>query len=83
MRSKIKKIIAIIFITFLLPGCNDLPEKEKTSIQNEKRMICVESSMITAIYVDTKTGVMYFGRGDSGVCVMLDADGKPVIYQEE
>lgn len=39
--------------------------------------------MDTAVYVDTKTGVMYFGRGAAGVCVMVDEDGKPTIYQNE
>ncbi len=83
MRSRMKKIIAIIFIPLLLLGCDYSPEKENPSERSEKRMICVESSMTTAVYVDSETGVMYFGRGAAGACVMVDEDGKPLIYKNK
>lgn len=33
------------------------------------------------VYVDTETNVMYLRRiGDGGICVMVDAEGKPLLW---
>ena len=34
------------------------------------------------LYVDTKTGVMYWYRRDHGLTPLFDSDGKPLIYKE-
>lgn len=34
------------------------------------------------IYVHKDTGVMYIRNNEGGICVMVDADGKPLIYEE-
>ena len=33
------------------------------------------------IYVDTLTGVQYIQLKDHGVCVMVDAAGRPLIWE--
>ena len=38
----------------------------------------IETGMTHVIYVDTLTGVQYLRVYSGGVCVMVDADGKPL-----
>lgn len=36
------------------------------------------------VYVDTETNVMYLRRlGSGGICVMVDAEGKPLLWDGE
>ena len=56
----------------------------------EERITCVESTTYGDILCDNRTGVVYFAynyRGGvsetySGVCVMVDQNGKPLVMEE-
>lgn len=51
-----------------------------TPQQRFQRVIRDEGSPIN-VYVDTETNVMYLQRlGDGGACVMVDAEGKPLLW---
>lgn len=54
-----------------------------------QRMTCVESTSYGDILCDNRTGVVYFaynygGRFEtySGMCVMVDQNGKPLVMEE-
>lgn len=50
------------------------------SQQQFQRVIRDEGSPIN-VYVDTETNVMYAVRSSAGgICVMVDADGKPLLW---
>ena len=50
------------------------------SQQRFQRVIKDDNSALI-VYVDTETNVMYLRRlGDGGICVMVDAEGKPLLW---
>lgn len=63
---------------------------DNTSVEaaQEQRMSCVEHTVYGDIVCDNRTGVVYFayherGIGYSGVCVMVDQNGKPLVVGEK
>lgn len=79
-------ILAVITASFLLTAC-ERHETEKAQQGAEARLIVVdESTMSYRIYVDKETKVMYLhtkqGYGEA-VCVMVDPDGKPLLWDGE
>ena len=52
--------------------------RETTEISNNRRVQVIETGATYVIYVDTLTGVQYLRVYSGGVCVMVDADGKPL-----
>lgn len=87
---KAKTIIAILIIVLLLVllcGC-DKPQKAKDFIQNSDRFVLLETqdvgvSSLMYILCDKETHVMYGMMWEVGMTVMLDADGKPLLYEGE
>lgn len=74
-----KRVIAITMLTLLtlaMCGC----EKAEASNYRLRRL---EMSASHVIYVDTRTGVQYLQLNKHGVCVMVDAEGKPLIWEGE
>lgn len=70
----------IIFTVSAFTGC-----KLNDSELLHSRFEIVEQNFGTytdILYVDTKTGVMYWYRSDQGLTPLLDSDGKPLIYKE-
>lgn len=52
----------------------------------KRKMEAVECTALYTIYAHRETGVMYFCPITSdgcAVCVMVDAEGKPLIYKEK
>ena len=80
-----KKIIGIILITaislFILTGCTSKGYEVK-----EERFIKVYKESNSNIYYDKETLVQYIlfcnGYG-AGLTVLVDADGKPLLYEGE
>ena len=85
-----KKIISVIITAIILmlimftvsafAGC----ELNDSELQHSRFEI-VEQNFGTytdILYVDTKTGVMYWYRSNRGLTPLLDSDGKPLIYKE-
>lgn len=72
-----KRVIAItilILLTLALCGC------QKAEAGN-RRLWILDSGAMYGIYVDNLTGVQYLRINKGGVCVMVDAAGKPLIWE--
>lgn len=79
-----KKIMAIILCVLLvvsLTACTWNTLSTDTS-ESDGRMKLIFNDGFAIIYVDTETGVQYFSRSNCGTCVMVDENGKPVIYSD-
>ena len=78
-REKMKRVIAITILTLLtLALCGCVKAEAGTY-----RLRTLEMGLSYNIYVDTLTGVQYLQLNNRGVCVMVDAEGKPLIWDEE
>ena len=45
------------------------------------RMRSLDGNLMYEIYVDDLTGVQYLRTSYGGICVMVDAEGKPLIWE--
>jgi hypothetical protein len=75
-----KRVIAIAItiltlLTLALCGCN------KAEAGNRRLWILDASPRYYEIYVDNLTGVQYLKTYQGGVCVMVDTEGKPLIWE--
>lgn len=81
-----KKIICILFVAMLLTGCSKNSVVDKTEEDTGKRFKCVEKVFPYCIMVDSKTGVAYAvsrgGYNCGNFTLLVDADGKPLIWDE-
>lgn len=75
---KLKVVIGLIFIS-LLTGCSVSVDSEKG---NTRYFRTISNEINGEIVYDTRTGVEYWiSKGYSNVLtVLVDADGKPLIY---
>lgn len=72
-----KRVIAITILTLLtlaLCGCT------KAEASNH-RLRTLDTGLMYEIYVDNLTGVQYLRTYKGGVCVMVDAEGRPLIWE--
>lgn len=73
-----KRAIVIIMLVVLLPvslcGC------VKAEAGN-RRLWVLDASPMYEIYVDNLTGIQYLRTYKGGVCVIVDAEGKPLIWE--
>lgn len=85
-----KRVLAIILLImiccFMFVGC-DRKNDVATTTELDSRFKIIKDTNdglgYCNIIVDTETGVMYLFRGAGyrgGLTVMVDADGKPLIY---
>lgn len=86
---KVRKLVILsILATLLLAGCGE------RSIQNEAKkeqdaynnyFIRISNEYGGAIFYDSRTGVQYWRSGGSynygTITLLVDADGKPLIYK--
>ena len=86
-----KRVLAIILLImiccFMFVGC-DRKNDVTTTTELDRRFKIISDTNdglgYCNIIVDTETGVMYLFRGAAnrgGLTVMVDADGKPLIYE--
>lgn len=79
MKRVIAIVIAITILTLLtlaLCGCT------KAEASNH-RLRTLDTGLMYEIYVDNLTGIQYLRTYKGGVCVMVDAEGQPLIWEEE
>lgn len=72
-----KRVIAITILTLLtlaLCGCT------KAEASNH-RLRTLDTGLMYEIYVDNLTGIQYLRTYKGGVCVMVDAEGQPLIWE--
>ena len=88
--KKIKLSIAIALLSTTLLGCgenNIQNEAKKVKDSYDTYFIRISSEYSGDIVYDSRTGVQYWRSGGSynfgSLTVLLDADGKPLIYEEE
>lgn len=86
-----KKIEKLAIASALIASMTALVACEDASVEaaQEQRMTVVESTSYGDILCDNRTGVVYFvynygGKFEtySGVCVMVDQNGKPLVMEE-
>lgn len=78
-------IIAMLVVSVAVADeCDKNATKTETVVEHSQqrfqRVIKDDKSSLT-VYVDTETNVMYLLRlGSGGICVMFDAEGKPLLW---
>ena len=53
----------------------------KKAEASNQRMRTLDGNLMYEIYVDDLTGVQYLRTSYGGICVMVDAEGKPLIWE--
>lgn len=87
MKRILSVILLIIICCFMFVGCGRKNDVIKTTELDSRFKIINDTNDglgYSQIIVDTETGVMYLFRGEGyrgGLTVMVDADGKPLIYE--
>lgn len=87
MKRILTIIISIVLCCLVLSGCGRKNDVIKTTELDSRFKIINDTNDglgYSQIIVDTETGVMYLFRGAGyrgGLTVMVDADGKPLIYE--
>lgn len=72
-----KRVIAItilILLTLALSGCGKAEA-------GKHRLWILNEGVTYVIYVDNLTGIQYLRTYGGGVCVMVDAEGRPLIWE--
>lgn len=67
-------ITILTLLTLALCGCT------KAEASNH-RLRTLDTGLTYGIYVDNLTGIQYLSTHQGGVCVMVDAEGKPLIWE--
>jgi hypothetical protein len=64
--------------------CEKNTTKTETVVEHSQQRfqrVIKDNYSALIVYVDTETNVMYLRRiGDGGICVMVDAEGKPLLW---
>ena len=77
MRKKLINFLIITVVSISLSGY----AKSKQA-DGEGLMTIVDNRFSYTVYVHDETGFMYLSSGSGGLCVMIDRQGKPLIYNE-
>ena len=77
-------LIALLVVAFVVEvECDKNATKTETVVEHSQqrfqRVIKADNSPLT-VYVDTETNVMYLISNYGGACVMVDAEGKPLLW---
>lgn len=74
MKRAIVIIMLVVLLSVSLCGCN------KAEAGN-RRLWILDAGTMYEIYVDNLTGIQYLRTYRGGVCVMVDAEGQPLIWE--
>lgn len=74
MKRAIVIIMLVVLLSVSMCGCNEAEA-------GNRRLWILDSGTMGEIYVDNLTGVQYLRTCRGGVCVMVDAEGKPLIWE--
>ena len=74
MKRAIVIIMLVVLLSVSLCGC------VKAEAGN-RRLWVLDASPMYEIYVDNLTGIQYLRTYKGGVCVIVDAEGKPLIWE--
>ena len=78
-------ILLIALLVVAVAGeCDKNATKTETVVEHSQQRfqrVIKDNYSDLIVYVDTETNVMYLRRlGDGGICVMVDAEGKPLLW---
>lgn len=79
MKKAIRTFLSGVILSLCLVSC-DTPKTDNYT-ETDRFKIALYQGYNT-VYVDTETGVMYYCRDKSGLTVMVDENGKPLIWEE-
>lgn len=97
-KSKTKKAVSIdkyivacmlLFMISFIGGCAGAGAKQAEANVFERLKVIGSRQADEDLYarpkiiIDTTTGVNYLSTNDGGVCVMVDAEGKPLVTDYE
>ena len=74
-----------VFCVFMVSGCDNMSEQQ-TKEEQPSEFITINISIREKIFIHKKTKVMYLiveRNGGSGITVMLDENGKPLLWEGE
>lgn len=74
-----KRVIAITILTLLILALSGCGKAEAGTY----RLRTLETGALYTIYVDNLTGIQYLKTYQGGMCVMVDAEGRPLIWEGE
>lgn len=72
-----KRVIAITILTLLILALSGCGKAEAGTY----RLRTLETGALYTIYVDNLTGIQYLKTYQGGMCVMVDAEGRPLIWE--
>lgn len=78
MKRAIVIIMLVVLLSVSMCGCNEANEVEA---DNRRLWVLDASPRYYEIYVDSLTGIQYLSTNQGGVCVMVDAEGRPLIWE--
>lgn len=75
----------VVSVAFAVAGkCDKNAAKTETVVEHSQQRfqrVIKDDNSDLIVYVDTETNVMYLRRlGSGGLCVMVDAEGKPLLW---
>lgn len=88
MKKKLLAVVLALAMMFALVGCGEKTENGNKieRVANNITLVRVVTGKDFRIYVHTETRVMYIAYDtpySMGLSVMLDADGKPLLWEGE
>lgn len=79
-----KRIAAVLLFLLTVSTFGGCSEEKVDNDNSGERFYLAIDGLYNDVYVDEETGVMYFYRKQGysgGLTVMVDADGKPLIWE--
>ena len=77
-------LIALLVVEFVVAGeCDKNATKTEIVVEHSQQRfqrVIKDNYSALIVYVDTETNVMYLISNYGGACVMVDAEGKPLLW---
>lgn len=82
--NKLKYIVALLlmFMVSFVGGCVGADAKTAEAYEQDIMQVINGLGYKHSVYIDSRTGVNYLIT-HTGVCVMVDAEGKPLVDKGE
>lgn len=78
--KRVFTILLCICVIICFSGCGYNASKVESE-NNDGRMTVIYNDGYILIHVDNETGCQYVSRANAGTCLMVDENGKPLIYE--
>ena len=79
-----KRIMIIILCSTLLVGCKKMEQVEENNKSNASMFVTIEKTAMLRVVYNKYTKVMYVVSGGGyDFTLLVNADGTPMLYEEE